>query len=249
MRMRFQSTFIRSLILVLTFCCVSVNAVAEVVQNSTVSFPALQFDTTAYDFGVVKQDDPVKFGFKFRNAGKGDLILESIKTSCGCTAASSSSGPFKPGESSVVEASYTTSGKFGHTQKEIKVFSNDPRSPHSLMITGTVTEASHPMKATGEFLFAGSCAECHAKPAKGKQGKELYDAACFMCHDLPQSKGKNMIASDQNSLAQILKSDLKRMIANGLKGTSMPGFATKHGGPLSKDQIQSLVDYIQSLKK
>ena len=54
------------------------------------SYPDLQFDTTRYDFGVVKQDDPVKHQFNFKNAGRGELVLQSIKTTCGCTAATAS---------------------------------------------------------------------------------------------------------------------------------------------------------------
>ncbi len=232
---------------VLFFFTVSIRA--ESVKVSTEPQPELQFDATGYDFGVVRQEDPVKHSFGFKNAGKGSLVLQSIKTTCGCTAATASTGPFRPGERSQLEASYNTSGKFGHTQKEIRVYSNDPRSPHILMITGTVTESAHPMKVPGDVLFKGSCADCHAAPAKGKQGKDLYDAACFMCHDSPQQHGRNAIASDLAALSKLSDSDLKRIISKGMPGTSMPGFLSKSGGPLSKKQIQSLVEYIQSLHK
>ncbi len=217
--------------------------------NAPAAQPELQFDTTAYDFGVVRQEDPVKHTFAFKNAGKGDLVLQSIKTTCGCTAATASTGPFRSGDSGALEASYDTRGKFGHTQKEIRVFSNDPRSPHVLMISGTVTESMHPTKAPGEVIFKGSCAECHVAPAKGKSGKELYDAACFMCHDSPQQHGRNAIAPDLAALSKLSDADLKRIISHGMAGTSMPGFLTKKGGPLSKQQVQSLVEYIRSLHR
>lgn len=231
------------------FCFLGLLSASVGIARAETAGPRLQFNTTTYDFGVVKQDDPVKFSFPFRNEGDADLILEGLRTTCGCTAASASSGPFRPGESSEITATYDTRGKFGHTQKEITVLSNDPKSPHHLMLTGMVTGSEHPMKGTGDVLFSGSCAACHAVPAKGKMGKELYDATCFMCHDSPQQHGRSALAADQFGLAKLSKSDLKRVITHGVPGTSMSAFSDRKKGPLTKAQISSLVDYILSLKK
>jgi mono/diheme cytochrome c family protein len=38
-------------------------------------------------------------------------------------------------------------------------------------------------RADHQSVFRGDCAKCHAEPAKGKLGKELYAAACGICHD------------------------------------------------------------------
>jgi hypothetical protein len=35
-----------------------------------------------------------------------------------------------------------------------------------------------------------------------------------------------------------------RWIEEGRAGTLMPGFAKKHGGPLSETQVESLVEYL-----
>ncbi len=132
--------------------------------------------------------------------------------------------------------------------KEAKIESNDPSSPQTVTMQGVVIASDHPMKNTGETLFKGACADCHSTPAKGKMGKELYDAACYLCHDFPQEESKKFIAPGRNSLSNIPKTKLRRMISEGIHETSMPGFHESVGGPLDKAQVDSLVNYISSLR-
>ena len=41
---------------------------------------------------------------------------------------------------------------------------------------------------------------------------------------------------------------LKRGIEEGVKGSSMPGWADTKGGPLTKEEMDSLVEFIKGLK-
>ena len=41
----------------------------------------------------------------------------------------------------------------------------------------------------------------------------------------------------------------KKIITDGIEGTNMPAFHTKHKGPLNDDEIASLVDYMSAFKK
>lgn len=58
----------------------------------------LQFDTTRLDFGRVEGRDPVSRKVKFRNPGPAVRIAR-VKTSCGCTAASTETMEVPPGGS------------------------------------------------------------------------------------------------------------------------------------------------------
>ena len=204
------------------------------------------FDEPTHNFGSAMQGNEVRHRFTFKNAGTGNLVILSAKGSCGCTAAIVSTGPFKPGETGYIDVTYDSRGKFGRVFKDVRVDSNDPSSPAMIALEGMVMEGHHPAMATGEVLFKGSCAECHAIPAKGKEGKELYEAVCSMCHD-PILASKKMSLPRQD-LAFVSGKNLKKNIADGLPNTSMPGFSMKHGGPLTKKQIKSLLKYLESLK-
>lgn len=187
--------------------------------------------------------------FEFRNNGNEDLVIQQLRTTCGCTAAVASTGPYAPGASGSIEASYDSRGKIGFATKEIQVVTNDPRGPQILRLEGTVLAEEHPAKSPADILFTGNCASCHSLPAQGKKGKALYDAVCYLCHDFPTEHGKPRIAPSKEAMSTISKKRLKRLISEGIPNTSMPGFAHSVKGPLTKEQIDSLVEYILSLQK
>ncbi len=93
-----------------------------------------------------------------------------------------------------------------------------------------------------QAVFIGQCAECHAKPASAKLGAPLYRAACAICHDSPHraSMVPDLAVPRQPRDAAFWRT----RIADGVPDTLMPAFAHRHGGPLSEEQIQSLVDWL-----
>jgi mono/diheme cytochrome c family protein len=69
-------------------------------------------------------------------------------------------------------------------------------------------------------------------------GKELYVAACDICHG---ANPRATMVPDLHALNH--STDLnfwKVWIADGKAGTLMPAFSTKEGGPLTDEQIDSL---------
>ena len=64
-----------------------VAAQAQTVPQATTNPPRIAFTETVFDFGKVEQGDQVNHLFRFTNQGGRDLRIESVKTSCGCTAA------------------------------------------------------------------------------------------------------------------------------------------------------------------
>lgn len=80
------------------------------------------------------------------------------------------------------------------------------------------------------------CAKCHADPAKGLVGADLYQAVCKMCH------GDISPYASSKKVASLSVGALRGWIADGKNEEGMPGFSTKLRGPLSEGQIDSLVN-------
>lgn len=107
--------------------------------------PAIAFSETVFDFGSVTEGTPVDHEFKFTNNGKTDLIIRKVKASCGCTSVDPDVKIIKPGQSSVIKASFHTNNYNGRQTKMVTVISNDPKNANvSLRIVGSVTPKPTP---------------------------------------------------------------------------------------------------------
>lgn len=96
--------------------------------------------------------------------------------------------------------------------------------------------------ADHQAVFRGDCARCHAEPAKGKLGEELYTAACGICHDAEHRAQMvpELGASEQAGNPAYWRS----WITFGKPGSLMPAFAEHYGGPLDREQIESLAAFL-----
>jgi hypothetical protein len=72
------------------------------------------------------------------NHSKVPLVINTVKTSCGCTDPEWPKEPVWPGEKGIIRVTYNTSIK-GAFRKSITVYSNARNSPSKLFITGEVT--------------------------------------------------------------------------------------------------------------
>ena len=103
--------------------------------------PKIYFEKQIYDFGKIYIGDNVNYGFKFKNFGTGELIINDVKTSCGCTAAVVSKNHLLKEEEGVVEVKFNAGHYVGKVTKMIVVNSNDTEnSKFKLTITGEVIE-------------------------------------------------------------------------------------------------------------
>jgi hypothetical protein len=91
--------------------------------------PKIVFEAKEYDFGKLMGADKVEHVFKFRNEGKGDLKIDKVNTTCGCTAALLSANVIPPGRNGEVTTTFTVGGRQGQQTKHIYVLSNDPNEP------------------------------------------------------------------------------------------------------------------------
>jgi hypothetical protein len=112
----------------------------DVNGGSTTSkeLPVIDFDKREFLFGNVEEGEIVKGGFIIENKGTADLILTSVKASCGCTVPMYTKEPIKPGESGEIEFSFNTKGRAGTQSKSITVKSNAEKETEILRIKGVV---------------------------------------------------------------------------------------------------------------
>jgi len=122
----------RSAVLILGFGLLAVTASAG---------PSLVFENNSYDFGLVVQGDPVEYAFTFSNRGDQPLLIDRVKSSCGCTAVLASTRELEPGETGEIKATFNSSQFRGPVSKEISVYSNDrQQSVARLTLKGVVKE-------------------------------------------------------------------------------------------------------------
>lgn len=97
----------------------------------------LQWETRRINVGAIAQNNPIEVEFKFTNEGAAPIIINKVKTSCGCTAAKHSLAPIMPGESSKILVTYDAR-KPGFFNKSITIEASNDENPTLLLLAGTV---------------------------------------------------------------------------------------------------------------
>lgn len=209
----------------------------------------LVWDAAQQTLAAKPGETSVMFQFSVTNKSEAAVTVSDIHTSCGCTVAEMPASPWviAPGAKGVFNATVDVQGKVGTLSKSLFVSSS--AGPQRLEVTVTIPVEEGTRRAVNQELartdrqaiFRGDCASCHVAPAVGKSGSELFRAACAICHlaehrasmvpDLTQPRTKRDAAF------------WRTWIADGKPETLMPGFAQKHGGPLTAEQIESLVEF------
>lgn len=97
------------------------------------NLPNIEFYNTTYDAGKVLEGEKVEIAFRFKNSGQGDLVIEDVKASCGCTASSPRDKVIKSGQESEIIATFNSKGREGIQNKSVTVRSNDPDNPNIVL--------------------------------------------------------------------------------------------------------------------
>ncbi|MEO8211291.1 MAG: DUF1573 domain-containing protein [bacterium] len=113
-------------------------ASASTNNESKDNFPILQFEEERHDFGIIEQGEKISFAFKFKNVGKGDLVIRAAQASCGCTVPEYPKEPVKPGDSGVINVTFNSEGKEGMQEKTVTIISNTVPNNYILTITGNI---------------------------------------------------------------------------------------------------------------
>lgn len=171
---------------------------------ATDTSPRIAFAETVYDFGKVEQGDQVNHLFRFTNQGGRDLRIESVKTSCGCTAAVIDSEVLAPGKEGTISATFDTTKFFGEKVKEVTVHSNDPIQP---VVTLT--------------LQGAIMVEVEVEPAQLYLGKVRRGAGATHPIELLHEASKPIAITNVTTESPLISVQTEEIEKNGKKGKKL----------------------------
>lgn len=107
-------------------------------QNiSDIKNDSIIFEKIVHDYGTIVQGSDGNSTFNFTNKGKGPLILNNVKATCGCTVPEWPSAPIPPGRTGIIKVRYDTN-RLGAFSKTITVSSNARNSLVTITIKGNI---------------------------------------------------------------------------------------------------------------
>gem|GEM_PF-648145 len=107
----------------------------------TLAEPTIEWLTeTEYDFGDVIFQKPVQHTFRFKNTGTEALVIENVRTSCGCTGSTWDETPILPDSTGRITVEFDAK-QSGYFRKYARVFLEGKRSAEKLWVSGFVVGA------------------------------------------------------------------------------------------------------------
>ena len=100
-----------------------------------------KFEQETIDYGKIIKGSEGERTFVFTNIGDAPLIIQSIKSSCGCTVPKKPENPIMPGEKGEIKVSYDTK-RIGGFSKQITILSNAITARKIVKIKGLVSNVA-----------------------------------------------------------------------------------------------------------
>ena len=109
--------------------------------------------------------------------------------------------------------------------------------------------------AAFSMMLLSACSSPPGRPTKDSEDpapseisdfKTLYTENCAACHGTDGRGGAAVALADPVYLAIVDEPSMRKVIANGVRGTSMPAFAQSAGGMLTDKQIDVITSEIRS---
>ena len=97
------------------------------------------FTETTHDYGEIAIDSDGLYKFAFKNLNDEDIVVNKVRSTCGCTIPSWDKNPIGPGMTGEIQVKYNTA-LAGSFMKTIYVYSSASNSPVKLVIKGKVIE-------------------------------------------------------------------------------------------------------------
>lgn len=95
------------------------------------------FEETLHNYGEIPVGSDGRWSFVFRNLASEPIIVNRVRSTCGCTVPSWPREPVSPGDSARITVEYNTA-QTGTFLKSVFVYSTAANSPVKLQIKGRV---------------------------------------------------------------------------------------------------------------
>lgn len=107
-------------------------------EIDTVNVAKISFDEEEYNFGEIRQGEVITHTFTFTNTGKSPLIINSARSTCGCTVPKWPKKPIPPGEEGAIEVRYDSKGKRNRQVKPVTITANTYPNTTRIFLKGFV---------------------------------------------------------------------------------------------------------------
>ena len=94
---------------------------------------SIQWEQEVINLGTIEKGTTTTTKFEFTNNGTQSLVIERVRTSCGCTASEYPKQPILPGQTASILVSYNAKS-VGSFDKSVTVYSNAVESTTLLRI-------------------------------------------------------------------------------------------------------------------
>lgn len=84
---------------------------SQVVKDTLPTTSIKWLDSTFRDMGSLKNMDSLTVNFRFKNTGNKPLIVQGVRTTCGCTTADTLYKPVMPGKESAIIVKFHSAGQ------------------------------------------------------------------------------------------------------------------------------------------
>jgi hypothetical protein len=215
-------------------------------------FP-LVFDAESKTLDAKPGQTNATFTFRLTNGSPEEVTIDQVRTSCGCTVAKLPAVPWKlpAGTNGQFDVVADLRGKHGVFSKMVYVYTSKGFKALNVRVNVPGT-TDVPMgdrlrnlqiaSTDRQAVFRGDCARCHSQPGVGKQGQDLYQGVCAVCHE---AEHRATMVPDLRNLSHPTDAvHWRNWITHGKAGTLMPAWSQTEGGPLTEDQIDSLVGFL-----
>lgn len=223
---------------------------AQTVPPPTPAPHPLAWEAMEHSVNVKEGAGAVEFEYKVRNQSDRPVTIAELRPSCGCTTAEMPATPWTlgPGARGSFRATVDLQGKHGKFSKVIHVMSSAGVQMLSFVVNiPDDPDASRRQRnqaaafGNRQAVFHGTCAACHVTPTVGQTGEALFHTACGICHSA--SPRAAMVPDLLSPREPRDAAYWRRWISEGKEASLMPAFAQDKGGPLTAQQIETLVAY------
>ena len=95
------------------------------------------FEETVHDYGEIPEDGDGNWTFVFKNLGKEAIVINRVRSTCGCTVPAWPREPIPPEGTGEITVKYNTA-QAGTLFKSLCVYSSAGNSPVKLQIKGKI---------------------------------------------------------------------------------------------------------------